>query len=315
MQYRNGIELGGTAIKAGVVDENYQVVCSYTQPTSHDFDTVIRDLAVTAETVAAKVGLKVSDFPCVGVGIPSSVNPITKRLVFANNTGWRDMPIGEELEKLLNIPVYIGNDANCAVIGETLAGAAKGRNSVVMLTLGTGVGGGIILGGKLFVGGDGMGVELGHTPLVHGGNDCTCGITGCLESYASVTALINQATAAMTKTSDSMLRASAEGNGGKLNGRLIFDCAHAGDPTALAVVDQYEEYLAHGIGGLITVFRPEIFLIGGGLSAQGDYLMNPLNEKLKRYTYSSDIIGAPPVVKATLGNAAGTIGAAYLDRM
>jgi len=315
MQYRIGIDLGGTAIKAGVVDENYQVVCSHTQPTSHDFDTVIRDLAFTAETVAAKVGLKVSDFPCVGVGIPSSVNPITKRLVFANNTGWRDMPIGEELEKLLNIPVYIGNDANCAVIGETLAGAAKGRDSVVMLTLGTGVGGGIILGGKLFVGGDGMGVELGHTPLGHGGNSCTCGITGCLESYASVTALINQAREAMTANPDSLLCSRAAENNGQLNGRIIFDCAHEGDPAALAVVDQYEEYLAHGIGGLITTFRPEIFLIGGGLSAQGDYLLKPLNEKLARYVYSWDIIGAPPVVKATLGNSAGTIGAAYLDRM
>lgn len=315
MKYRIGIDLGGTAIKAGVVDENFNVVCSHTQLTSHDFDTVIRDLAATAETVAAKVGLKVSDFPCVGVGIPSSVNPITKRLVFANNTGWRDMPIGEELEKLLKVPVYIGNDANCAVIGETLAGAAKGKDSVVMITLGTGVGGGIILNGKLFVGGDGMGVELGHTPLVHGGNACTCGIVGCFEAYASVTALINQAKKAMAEHPESLLCKAAEENGGQLNGRIIFDCAHADDPTALAVVDEYEEYLAHGIGGLITTFRPEVFLVGGGLSAQGDYLLDAVNKKLGRYVYSSDIIGIPPVLKATLGNTAGTIGAAYLDCM
>lgn len=314
MKYRIGIDLGGTAIKAGVVDENFNVVCSHTQPTSYDFDTVIRDLAATAETVASKVGLKVSDFPCVGVGIPSSVNPITKRLVFANNTGWRDMPIGEELEKLLKVPVYIGNDANCAVIGETLAGAAKGKDSVVMITLGTGVGGGIILNGKLFVGGDGMGVELGHTPLGHDGNACTCGIVGCFESYASVTALINQARKAMEENPDSLL-CKYEKEKGELNGRIIFDCAHEGDATALAVVDQYEEYLAHGIGGLITTFRPEVFLIGGGLSAQGDYLLDAVNKKLSRYVYSWDIIGAPPVIKATLGNAAGTIGAAYLDRM
>lgn len=315
MQYRVGIDVGGTAIKAGVVDENYRVICSHTQPTNHDLDCMIEDLAVTVETVAAKAGLKVSDIHCVGVGVPSSVNPRTRRLVFANNTGWRDVALGDELEKRLSVPVYIGNDANCAVVGETLAGAARGKDSVVMLTLGTGVGGGIILGGKLFMGGDGMGVELGHTPLVHGGVPCTCGIDGCLEAYASVTALIRQTREAMEKHPESLLHAYVKEHNGEVNGRTVFDCAQQGDAAALAVVDQYEEYLAHGIGGLVTIFRPEIFLIGGGLSAQGDYLLRPLNEKLKRYAYSADSIGAAPVVKAELGNTAGTIGAAYLDRM
>ena len=315
MQYRIGIDLGGTAIKAGIVDENFQVICRHTQPSNHDFNGVIADLAATVETVAAMAGLRVSDFPCVGVGIPSSVNPKTKRLVFANNTGWRDMPLGEELEKKLSIPVYIGNDANCAVIGEALAGAARGRDNVVMLTLGTGVGGGILLNGRLFTGGDGMGVELGHTPLVHGGIRCTCGIEGCLEAYASVTALIQQTREAMQAHPESALHAYVAGHGGAVNGRTAFDCAQAGDPTAAAVVDQYLDYLANGIGGLVTTFRPEIFLLGGGLSAQGDNLVRPLTEKVPRYVYSSDLIGVPPIATATLGNAAGTIGAAYLDQM
>ena len=315
MQYRIGVDLGGTAIKAGVVDENHQIICSPTQPSDHDCDRAIEALAQSVETVASKAGLKPSDFPCVGVGIPSSVNPHTKRLVFANNTGWRDVPLGEALERRLSLPVYIGNDANCAVIGEMLAGAAKGRRSVVMLTLGTGVGGGILLDGKLFVGGDGMGVELGHTPLVHGGHRCTCGIDGCLEAYASVTALIRQTKQAMAEHPESALHPYVADHGGVVDGRTAFDCAQAGDDTAAAVVDQYLEYLANGIGGLITTFRPEIFLIGGGLSAQGDNLIRPLNEKVGRYVYSYDLIGAPPIVKATLGNAAGTIGAAWLDRM
>lgn len=315
MQYRIGIDLGGTAVKAGVVDENHQVVCSHSLPSDHNFDRAVDGLAAAAEAVAAKVGLRVSDFPCVGVGIPSTVNPHTKRLVFANNTGWRDAPIGEALEQRLGIPVYIGNDANCAVIGEALAGAARGRQSVVMLTLGTGVGGGILLGGKLFTGGDGMGVELGHTPLVHGGYRCTCGIEGCLESYASVTALIRQTRQAMEEHPESALHAYVAAHNGQVDGRTVFDCAQAGDEVSAAVVDRYLEYLANGIGGLITVFRPEVFLIGGGLSAQGDNLIRPLNEKVLRYVYSSDLIGVPPIVKATLGNAAGTIGAAYLDRM
>lgn len=315
MQYRIGIDLGGTAVKAGIVDEKHQVVCSHSLPSDHNFDRAVDGLAAAAAEVAAKVGLKVSDFPCVGVGIPSTVNPHTRRLVFANNTGWRDVPIGEALEQRLGVPVYIGNDANCAVIGEALAGAAKGRQSVVMLTLGTGVGGGILLGGKLFTGGDGMGVELGHTPLMHGGYRCTCGIEGCLEAYASVTALIRQTREAMAAHPESALHAYAAANGGAVDGRTAFECAKTGDETAAAVVDRYLEYLANGIGGLITTFRPEIFLIGGGLSAQGDHLIRPLNEKVPRYVYSSDIIGVPPIAKATLGNAAGTIGAAYLDRM
>lgn len=315
MEYRIGIDLGGTAVKAGVVDENHRVVFHHSLPSDHDFERAVDGLARVAEEVAAMAGRKVSDFPCVGVGVPSSVNPNTKRIVFANNTGWRDAPLGEALERRLSVPVYIGNDANCAVIGEALAGAAKGRKNVVMLTLGTGVGGGILLDGKLFTGGDGMGVEPGHTPLVHGGRPNTCGIRGCLESYASVTALIDQTKQAMAEHPESALHPYVAAHGGQVDGRTVFDCAQAGDETAAAVVDQYLEYLAGGIGGFITMFRPEIFLLGGGLSAQGENLTRPLTEKLSRYVYSADLIGIPPVVTAALGNAAGTIGAAYLDRM
>ena len=314
MEYRIGIDLGGTAIKAGVVDENYQIVVSHSQPTGQGFEQVVADMAAAAETVAAKAGLKVSDFPCVGVGTPSCINPHTGKLVFSNNTNWRNVPLREELEKHLPVPVYIGNDANCAIVGEALAGAAKGCGSVVMLTLGTGVGGGVILNGKLFCGGDGMGAELGHTPLVAGGYPCTCGVNGCLEAYASATALIRQTKEAMAADPHSALHAYVEEHG-PVNGRTVFDCAQQGDATAQAVLDQYMEYLANGIGGFINIFRPEIVLIGGGLSAQGEYLLKPLREKVAKYAFVSDIIGLPLIVKATLGNAAGTIGAAFLDRM
>lgn len=315
MQYRIGIDLGGTAIKAGVVDADNRVAFSHSRPTGGTFEQVVADMAAAAETVAAMAGLTLADFPCVGVGTPSCINPNTGRLVFSNNTNWRDMPLREELEKHFPVPVFIGNDANCAIIGEAVAGAAKDCRSAVMLTLGTGVGGGVILNGKLFAGADGMGTELGHTPVIHNGTMCTCGIPGCLEAYASVTALIRQAQEAMDACPDSLLRTRAEENGGGLDGRIIFDCAHENDPTALAVIDRYEEYLANGIGGLINIFRPEVFLIGGGLSAQGEYLLAPLREKTKKYVFACDIIGMPPLVKAALGNAAGTIGAAYLDQM
>ncbi len=314
MNYRIGIDMGGTAIKAGVIDERNEIVCKHSVPTGEGFERVVADIAEAANTVAQVVGLSVGDFPCVGVGTPSCINPNTGRLVFSNNTNWRDVPLREELEKHLPVPVYIGNDANCAVIGEAVAGAARGYRNVVMLTLGTGVGGGVMLNGKLFCGGDGMGTELGHTPLVAGGYPCTCGIAGCFESYASVTGLIRQTEDAMHAHPESALHAWVAQKG-RASGRTAFDCAKQGDGAALAVVDQYISYVANGLGGLINIFRPDIVLIGGGLSAEGDYLLAPLKEKLKRYVFAQDIIGIPPVIAARLGNAAGTIGAAYLDRM
>ena len=175
MQYRIGIDLGGTAIKAGVVDENNEVVFSHSQPTGEGFEQVVADMAKAAETVAAMAGLKVSDFPCVGVGTPSCINPNTGRLVFSNNTNWRDMPLREELEKHLPVPVYIGNDANCAIIGEAVAGAAKGAKDSVTITLGTGVGAGVIVNGRIFSGFNQAGSEFGHTVLVSGGVQCGCG--------------------------------------------------------------------------------------------------------------------------------------------
>ena len=309
MAYRIGVDMGGTSIKAGVVDENFRIISSLERPTGSTFEQVVADMAECAKAAAASVGQDIAAFPGVGVGTPSCINPNTGRLVFSNNTNWRDVPLREELEKHLPVPVWCGNDANCAVIGEALAGAAKGCDNVLMITLGTGVGGGLIFGGKLFVGGDGMGGELGHTPLITGGVPCTCGVAGCLEAYASVTGLIREAKEALAENPQSLLGKET------LTGRYIVDCARAGDPTAVQVFDQYTGYVANGLGGMITVFRPEIVLIGGGLSGAGDFLLDPINEKLPKFVFSSDIIGVPPVVTAALGNSAGTIGAAYLDRM
>ena len=167
----------------------------------------------------------------------------------------------------------------------------------------------------LYLGADGMGMEPGHTILVHNGLPCTCGLLGCLEAYGSVVALIQQAKDAMALHPQSCLNELYRTNGGKLNGKIIFDCAINGDETAKAVVNQFLEYVANGIGSLINLFRPEIVLIGGGICDAGDYLMIPLNEKLPKYVFASDIIGCPPAIRATLGNAAGTIGAACLDCM
>ncbi len=316
-KFRLAIDMGGTDIKTGVVDDQYNIIKRHVIPTGAErpFEVVVADMAQAAKDVAAMCGLTFEDFPCVGVGVPSCINPHSGLLVFANNTNWRNAPLREELRKHIPVPVYIGNDANCAVVGEAIAGAARGKKDVLMITLGTGLGGGLISNGKLYLGADGMGMEPGHTVLVHGGLPCTCGLSGCLESYGSVVALIAQARAAMEQHPESCLVEISRAQSGKLNGKIIFDCAIAGDETAQAVVDQFIEYVANGIGSLVNLFRPEVILIGGGICDAGDYLMKPLNAKLPKYVFASDIIGCPPAIRATLGNAAGTIGAACLDCM
>lgn len=314
---RLGIDVGGTFIKAGVVDENYTILEKVSIPTGADqgFISVVNTIARTARLAAEKVGRPLEEFACIGFGIPGLINPKTGVVVLAPNLeGWTDVPFLTEIQKLLPVSVYAGNDANCAVVGETLAGAAKGCKDVVMLTLGTGVGGGVVCDGKLFTGGQGLGVELGHMVLSMDGNTCGCGMQGCIEAYCSVTAFVKQTKAAMAAYPKSLMHAYAK-EAGEVDGRTAFECSKAGDIAAQTVVNTYCRYLANAIGSLVTIYRPETVLIGGGLSNQREYLMDKLNALLPKYTFASGSIGVPPVCRATLGNDAGTIGAAYLDIM
>lgn len=316
MEYRLGVDLGGTAIKAGVIDGEKRIVSRVSVPTgaSRPYTDVAADMAGAAKQAAAQAGLAMDAFAAVGFGMPGFVDFKRGVHVFAGNLGWRNVPIVSELQQYFTIPVRVGNDANCAVVGETVAGAAQGLANVLMLTLGTGVGGGLILDGRLFAGGDGMGAELGHVPLCFGGAPCSCGSTGCLEAYASVTALIRETEAAMARSPESAMHAYARAHGG-VDGRTAFECAKQGDAAARTVVDGYIEHLAAGIGGFVNVFRPDVVLIGGGLSNQGDALLVPLAERVRRYTYAADIIGQPPICRAALGNDAGIYGAAYLGEL
>ncbi|MDO5111492.1 MAG: ROK family protein [Clostridia bacterium] len=314
MKYRIGIDLGGTNIKAGVVDEDNRIVAYDTRPTDADrpFAEVVLSMAQSAKDAAAQLDLTLADFPCLGVGTPGSVQRKFGKVLRAGNLNWYDVPLRDELQKHVSTPVYVGNDADCAAAGESIAGAAKDYNNVLLFTLGTGVGGGIIIEKKIFSGGDGLGAELGHIPLVFEGVHCTCGIDGCFEAYASVTGLIRQTREAMAAHPDSLLNNLAEERG-VVNGRTPFDAAKAGDAAALAVIDRYISYVAAGIGGCISIFRPEIVLLGGGVSQEGAYLMDPLNERLPKYVFGSAYNGVPMAIQATLGNDAGVIGAAYLD--
>ena len=313
---RIGVDVGGTFIKAGVVDESYAIVHKVSVPTGGiaGYEDMVGRIAHAAELAAREAGLELNDCASVGIGIPGLLNPGTGVVVLAPNLDWRDVPFLDTIQKLLPVPVYVGNDANCAVAGETLAGAAKGCANVVMLTLGTGVGGGIVADGRLFVGGRGLGAELGHMVLQMEGAPCGCGLNGCLEAYCSVTALVKQTKRAMELDLNSAMHDYAK-KAGLVDGRTAFECSKQGDKAAVFVVENYCRYLANGIGSLVTIFRPDVVLIGGGLSNQREYLIDKLNGLLPRYVFAADIIGVPPILRATLGNDAGTIGAAFLDRM
>jgi len=314
MKYYLGIDLGGTNIVAGVVDESYNIIVKHSEktPVGLSFPDTVAVIAETAKIAVDKAGFRLEDMQSVGLGTPSCINPETNLLVHANNLGWINVPLYDEMKKHFNIPLFIRNDADCAALGEVLAGAAKDYNDALMVTLGTGVGGGIILNRKIFSGCDNMGSEIGHTKLVFNGVQCTCGQYGCLESYASATALINQTKEAIKNHPESVLNELCGGDMSLVNAKTAFDGMRQGDETAIKIVDQYISYLAAGLSTLICIFRPKVIILGGGVSNERETLLTPLQEKLVLNTFSGTEIGVPPVIIAKLGNDAGIIGSAML---
>lgn len=311
---RIGVDVGGTFIKAGVVRDG-RIVCKLSIPTENEkgTETILKNIAKAAVQAAEEAGKSIADFECAGFGIPGNVDDKQGVVVMCPNLGgWRQFPFKSEMEKLLPVKVFVGNDANCAVLGETVSGAAAGTKDAVMLTLGTGVGGGMVCGGHLITGHAGLGAELGHICLYPDGISCGCGMKGCIEAYCSVTALVRETKEKMNEFPDSLMHAFAKKEG-SVDGRTSFECSKLGDLAACEVVEKYTDDLARAIGSLITTFRPEVFLLGGGLSNQGSYLTDKVNAKLSQYVFASGFAYVPKVKKALLGNDAGIIGAAYLS--
>lgn len=301
-KYYLGLDVGGTNLASAVVDSDYNIIARTSIPAGagRSIEEITDDMAAVSRMAVEKAGLEMSDIESWGIGMPSCVNAKTNLLVHANCFGWKNVPIYDYLEGKLPLPVKIENDANCAAYGEALAGAAKDRKNVLMLTLGTGVGGGIILDGHIYAGADNMGAELGHTKLVFEGEQCTCGQKGCLEAYASATALIKFYCRQTGKSVD------------EVNAEMVFMAAAAGEDAACKVVYDYIDHLAAGLSSFITIFRPEMIILGGGVANAGDSLLVPLGKRLEYFTFGSKEIGLPPIVRASLGNDAGLIGAAFL---
>ena len=296
---RIGIDIGGTDTKIGLVDVHNKLLDSVCIPTKAErpADEVIRTVAETALSILDKNGIAMEQCVGVGIGVPGTVDRKKGIVRYSNNIRWEDVPLVKEMSTYLPIPVEIANDADCAALGETIAGAGKECSDVVMITLGTGVGGGVVLDGEIYEGRGIGGSELGHMVIVENGEPCTCGRRGCLEAYASATALKREAKRASRK---------------ELIPSEIFALAKQGDPAMKEVVEIYIRRLGLGIVNIVNIFRPQLVLLGGGISGQGESLLVPLRRILREECFGGERGDVPEIEEAVLGNNAGIIGAAGL---
>ena len=310
--YAIGVDIGGMSIKVGVVNEKGEIISVNKLKTEKDFNLCVKNIVNQVNQVLTETGLSLNDIQGIGIGCPGAVNAYNGMVEFLPNLGWEKVPLVSELQKYLDTKIVISNDANVAALAEAVYGCAKDYNDVVMFTLGTGVGGGIILNKKLYEGGCKKGAELGHTTLIYGGEKCNCGRSGCVERYVSATALINQTKNAMLEDRTSKMWEYVGGNLDKVDGRTAFECAKLNDSTAIKVRDKYVEYLSESMMNLFNIFRPDAFIIGGGISAQGKYLTDRVKEYCEKYEYGYKCAPKTEILVATLGNDAGIIGAAEL---
>ncbi len=313
--YRIGVDLGGTNIAVGVVNDELKIIGRGKLKTNipRDAKEIFDDIAKAVQVASADAGIKIEEVSSVGVGTPGSVNKATGNIEFANNLNFNNVPAKEMLENRIGRPVYLDNDANCAALGEAVAGVGKGVSSFVAITLGTGVGSGIIINGKIVSGINYAAGEMGHMVISLDGEQCNCGRRGCWERYASANALIAQTKDAMRYNQDSIMWQIVKDNIDEVSGRTAFEALRQGDSTAKEVVSKYIYYVSTGIINIINALQPEIICIGGGIGHEGENLLEPIRKHVERERYSIYATKQTQVCSAVLGNDAGIIGAALLD--
>ena len=313
--YHIGVDLGGTNIAVGVVTENYEIIGRGRVKTdcSKSPEDIVNDMVAAVKLAVENAGVSMDEISDIGIAAPGSVDPETGDVAYANNLPFLNSPVCRWMQEQLGKPCYIDNDANAAAYGELLAGAGKGASNFVMVTLGTGVGGGVIIDGKIYGGFNHAGAELGHMMIVRDGEQCTCGNKGCFEAYGSATALIRQTREAMDKAPDSIMWELSKEKG--VSGRTAFDAMRAGDEAGKKVVDDYIGYLACGLTNLVNIFQPEFIAIGGGICNEGETLLAPLRELVSKGDYNKVMPKKCAIRTAALGNDAGIIGAAGLYQM
>ena len=311
---RIGVDVGGTGIQIGVVDKEFHIIQESSIPTRTDipFEEQVKHITDCIVSTVQAAGLNEDDIESVGIGIPGIASAKTGEIIKCTNMGWYHVPFRDVFNRYLNKPVHIDNDANVAALAESVAGISAGTSSSVFITIGTGIGSGIIINGRIWSGAHHIGAELGHVIFDLDGVPCTCGNHGCLERYCSATALIRMAREAVAEQPDSLILRSVNMDPSRIEAKTVFDAARQGDTLAVSVYNRYTDYLAQAIASVVNLLDPEVIVLGGGVSKAGHFLLDPLTQKYKQYIVFNDQ-PLPPVKIAVLGPEAGIIGAAMLS--
>ena len=310
-----GIDLGGTNIAAGLVNDSCGIELRKNRPTlpGRGAQAIIDDIAEMCRELTGAYGISIRDVKWIGVGSPGSVDPVSNKVIFSGNLPFCDTPLGDILRLQTGVKVYAGNDGNAAALGEAYAGASKTYNSALLVTIGTGIGGGIIIDRRIYSGFNGMAGEIGHMTIEYGGRQCTCGQKGCWEAYASASGLIASTREAMQNNKNSMMWELVE-ELERVDGRTSFDGMRLGDPSAKKVVNSFIDYLAGGLVDLINILHPQIICLGGGVAREGETLLAPLRSLVRTECFDSGGKNCE-ITTAALGNDAGIIGAAMLGKV
>lgn len=305
---RIGIDLGGTSVKAALCEEDGTLLGKQSIPTrTGDAPGLCADMKLLALALCGERGISPDKVTSIGIGVPGSFDKETCTLKFGTNLGMNNVCFADAFQPEFACTVQLDNDANCAALGEATAGAAQNARNMLMVTLGTGVGGGIIIDGKLYTGCNGIAGEMGHIVIQRDGEPCNCGRKGCLEAYASASAFVKFAERALAEGRESILSKNA----GHLDAKMICDAVDAGDLLARELFDDYCVNLSSGLASYINIFQPECVVLGGGLAGYGEKLLEPLRRLTIPQTFRSDKCNTE-IVCASLGNDAGLIGAAML---
>lgn len=315
MAYYLGIDIGGTNIACGIVNDNCEIIARSKVKTNapRPYGEILADIIRGAKLACEEAGISPSELDSVGIGCPGTCNQDTGAVEYSNNLGFVNVPLRPDVKKALGVKTFLGNDADAAAYGEYCAGAAMGAENAVVITLGTGVGSGIIIGGKIYSGSNFAGGEIGHTVISVDGRPCTCGRKGCFEAYSSATGLVN-ITRDYAEKYPASLMAKLIKQDGRISARSAYAAMKQGDEAGRIVTDEYVKYLAVGIANVINIFQPDVLCIGGGVCNEGDTLLVPLKKAVKEQVYSKNSAKNTEIVICSLGNDAGIIGAAMLHR-
>lgn len=315
MAYHLGIDIGGTNIACGIVSEECEIIARSKVRTNspRPYDEILADIIRAGELACEEAGITPAQLDSIGMGCPGTCNQDTGVVEYSNNLGFKNVPLRPDVEKHFCVRTYLGNDADAAAFGEYCAGSAKGADSAVVITLGTGVGSGIIINGKIYSGSNFAGGEIGHTVIVVDGRPCTCGRNGCFEAYSSATGLVTTTREYAAKNPNSLMARLIKQEG-RVSARTAYQAMKQGDPVGLEVTEQYVKYLAVGITNVINIFQPDILCIGGGVCNEGDTLLVPLKKAVAEQVYTRNSAKNTEIVICSLGNDAGIIGAAMLHK-